>query len=1007
MILPATSTNTGAACGSGGGSGTVNSGSTGQIAYYNGNGAAVSGMSAVPVSAGGTGATTAAGAIAALNGVSLAATTAQSFAGPLNASVNTQFNVMAYGAKGDCVTDDTAAFNAAQTAAIGYAVGNSLPAALFLPKPPVCYLLDHWGWQGVSLEGQPSGLGPASPQQYGVTICGKPGHDIIHIPDPATTTTAVKVYPGWSIRNVGFRLDNSAPFDTTVGYTNAHRWFGRWFDDGAMTGGSAVFKTTNGNITCGDVGQYIQVNGAGSGGANLVTTIASVTPCWAYGPSMTWQTVTLATAASTTVTNAHSYVSVLGLTVTTNVGNCAIAFDMKDGNPSDWTSSSYSVGAYPKLENVVFNTYGNSYYPCGIFAQGGPILYGMDARNIGLYYNFAGIVQTSTELNSSLQPSSGDFERWDHVAALYGYTPWISDNGLAQQLTHWQVTSNAGLQVLTLGNQTGDYPVGWRIDHGMECPSGPCTYGDHITGSQQDMTISATSGASGQTGYLDTSASKCWSCYLTNTFVDGYKNDVRNTNGGSTNVVNQGLDNTLTTGYVPSPYGGIPPNYESSNGPYKGANNIAGRYTPDFLVAGNYQTPYNNDDLFIWPNDLEFSSTTAWSSIVVPDSTSPTGYHMVLTSNATYTKFNQVASRTGAASMVVGTTVPSTGATLYLMAKCPSGTTTFTPVIETNLAVSYSAPTLSCSTAYAYYAINVTWQSGDIGGNVQIGAANGSNTFYAAWMDVVPFTAPVQYATAANQVPLSGVLQAASPGVAEPGTYAYNSSMSVIGGGTSLPSTIATTSTTNDAVCFSNTAFGLKDCGTAPGGNVSGSGTTGYIPLWSGASAQGNSPLDFGISFSNTVGYKQTTQAAQMTLQSTLATNQGGAMVTLNKGASSALAGLILQDGSSYKFRVALNTDDNLHLRNDSTSHDDINCNLASDICTFYATPSVPGIVPGTIYTAAGTPLPPCGAAIKGEQAVVGDATSPTYMGAYASGGAITAAVICSYNGTTYSWLTH
>ena len=39
--------------------------------------------------------------------------------------------------------------------------------------------------------------------------------------------------------------------------------------------------------------------------------------------------------------------------------------------------------------------------------------------------------------------------------------------------------------------------------------------------------------------------------------------------------------------------------------------------------------------------------------------------------------------------------------------------------------------------------------------------------------------------------------------------------------------------------------------------------------------------------------------------------------------------------------------------------------------------------------------------------AVVSDATSPTYMGAYASGGGITGAVICSYNGTTYSWLTH
>lgn len=64
-------------------------------------------------------------------------------------------------------------------------------------------------------------------------------------------------------------------------------------------------------------------------------------------------------------------------------------------------------------------------------------------------------------------------------------------------------------------------------------------------------------------------------------------------------------------------------------------------------------------------------------------------------------------------------------------------------------------------------------------------------------------------------------------------------------------------------------------------------------------------------------------------------------------------------------------------------------------------------IYAGTLYTAAGTALPACNSGNRGLSAVVGDATLPTYMGAYTSGGAIIAAVICSYNGTTYSWLTH
>ena len=61
-------TNTGSACGtsSGGGSGTVSSATSGQIAYYTGNGTSIGGMSQVTVSAGGTGASTASGALASL-----------------------------------------------------------------------------------------------------------------------------------------------------------------------------------------------------------------------------------------------------------------------------------------------------------------------------------------------------------------------------------------------------------------------------------------------------------------------------------------------------------------------------------------------------------------------------------------------------------------------------------------------------------------------------------------------------------------------------------------------------------------------------------------------------------------------------------------------------------------------------------------------------------------------------------------------------------------------------
>jgi hypothetical protein len=61
-------TNTGAACGTGtgGSNGTINSGNTGQIAYYTGSGTSIGGINAVPLLAGGTGATSAAAAVSNL-----------------------------------------------------------------------------------------------------------------------------------------------------------------------------------------------------------------------------------------------------------------------------------------------------------------------------------------------------------------------------------------------------------------------------------------------------------------------------------------------------------------------------------------------------------------------------------------------------------------------------------------------------------------------------------------------------------------------------------------------------------------------------------------------------------------------------------------------------------------------------------------------------------------------------------------------------------------------------
>jgi hypothetical protein len=63
---------------------------------------------------------------------------------------------------------------------------------------------------------------------------------------------------------------------------------------------------------------------------------------------------------------------------------------------------------------------------------------------------------------------------------------------------------------------------------------------------------------------------------------------------------------------------------------------------------------------------------------------------------------------------------------------------------------------------------------------------------------------------------------------------------------------------------------------------------------------------------------------------------------------------------------------------------------------------AVPYLLPQTIYSAAGTPLPAATTALKGAIAIVSDATTPTFLGAYVSGGTVLSPVMCTGSG----WVT-
>ncbi len=806
----------------GSGSGTVNSGATGQIAYYNGNGTAISGMSTIPISTGGTGASTAAGALAALGGVSLAATTAQSLAGPLNASVNSQINVMSYGAKGDCSTDDHDAIMAAQTAAQALSTGNQLPAALYFPKAPGgCYLTSPVAWTGVALIGQPGGQG--SNFFYGTVIKGMPGQDVFYTPDP--TTTAFTWHNSWAIHDITIEADGS------VAGSFPHRWPGKWFDDTVTTSGSAVISSQVGEFSCGDVGQAISLAGAGPDGSTLVTTIASVSPCWSFYTSG-WQVVTLATTASASLTNVHTYVSVLGLPVTTTIGNCAIAFNMVDGKPANWVNPSQNYGSTgAEMTNVTLVGYYQASTPCGLYTQGGWAPYQFNAQNVNVQDVTYGAVEGTSELNSTYQSSGNDFQKWDHVWMDQVKYPWIGYNSGDMSITNWQLSTQAGPQFLAVGAQSYDNPSDWTVNiPEFEAIGGPTPYGMRLEGGGHTLIGTSLTGGSGMTAQINANTTRCIQCGSAGPVqVGGYDNDI--SLGGSdigVGFTDVGRGNHIAGMYSASPLLGMPTAYPISLTPHKGETQIIGRQTADFLQDGNVATPYNHDDLFIWPQDFMLpASGNAYANLYIPDTASPTGAEFAFTNSIEaygYAQFPYNGSTPFGPSrpLTVSTNLPASKATVYYMAKCPPGVTGFTFQIKTSTNAYLMSDTHTCNSTLQSYSVVVDF-SGSTGQS--LGFIGGTaNQVLVAWIAIRPFVHDVN-------------------GFTIPGT------------GSTL-TTGPATSTVHDCPWFADTAGTIADSGNpcgSGGGGLSGQ-TTGYLPKATSATGSTTSShIDDGATTANTV----------------------------------------------------------------------------------------------------------------------------------------------------------
>lgn len=575
------------------------------------------------------------------------------------ASVNRQINVMAdpYNAKGDCRTDDHAAIQAAVNAA----GATNPPEAVDFPQPPGgCYLTSTIQWNGVSLIGQPVGT-----TYQGTVIRGEPGQDIIHLPDPNLVSTA-SPYATWTIKDLHFEVNASVNASANF----LHRWPGRWFNDAAMTSGSAILTTANAEISCGDVGQNIQVNGAGVSGANLQTVIASVSPC---GASHGRVTVSLAARASTTVSGAAAYITPAGISLSATVGNAAIAGDNKDGKSSDWTMTGTVADHYDKLWNVDITAVGRGNSTAAIYLQGAYGFYGTDVRNLNIRNTTYGVVEGCPETNSFYQSCSSDFQTWDHASMESVTYPWISYNGSDLRLYGMELTTSAGPQFLQLANK-------WADTFDLAYISIPTFEGQTLSGFRMEGTLNKVvstllNGTSGVTADWDAYNSTCDGCGAVKgtLAVNGSMNNIRlSSQINSSTITDNGIGNVISGSYDSSPFDGVEPTRESVQSITRGRQ-LAGIENADFLQKGS--APYfNNLDLFLWPEDLLAAGATPSP---VADSNSWTGYYYPLGNGWTIGNFANLfllngRSRNPKGQIVIGQNAPAGKVILYASVECPS-----------------------------------------------------------------------------------------------------------------------------------------------------------------------------------------------------------------------------------------------------------------------------------------------------------------------------------------------
>jgi hypothetical protein len=295
---------------------------------------------------------------------------------------------------------------------------------------------------------------------------------------------------------------------------------------------------------------------------------------------------------------------------------------------------------------------------------------------------------------------------------------------------------------------------------------------------------------------------------------------------------------------------------------------------------------------------------------------------------------------------------------------------------------------------------------GDVHSNAQEQMAGGQLLVNALGLTGNPFGAMARPVANASVATLANYVGANSPNT--PTLGVFNPAVSV----TQQPGYAAAKQYSNSSLHY------LVDVGnqlliydynhTNPIFCINTSATAGAFPA--GCKVTSNYLGQFVLAGTNTnqLTVQNATAGVAALFKSTLNSAGGNVQLTVDRGNASAESTYDMSSLGTLAWRMGMHGNANWSVRDQINSKVPflITANSPASSLTITTTNVTYGqpLLPGTIYSAAGTALPTCdGTHNVGGTTVVSDATTPTYLTAYASGGAVMSPVMC--NGT--NWVTY